>query len=78
MTEKQRTFEAGDCDVRKRTYATLVPALQKMSLQPRSMQEKATTELQNNPLPEESLSSPASVTFSREVLLRLINRLKHS
>jgi hypothetical protein len=67
MTEKPRTFEAD------------IPALQKMSLQPRSMQEKATAESLNlTTLPEESLSSPASVTFSREVLLRLINRLKHS
>ncbi len=66
MTEKQRTFEAD------------IHALQKMTLQPRSIKEKATAERQDNPLPEESLSSPASVPFSREVLLRLINRLKHS
>ena len=72
MTEKQRTFEVGNC------YATQVHPLQKMSLQRRSTKEKATVESQDNPLPEESLSSPASVPFSREVLLRLINRLKHS
>jgi hypothetical protein len=72
MTEKQRIFEAGDC------YPTQVHALQNMSLQPRLGKEKVITEPQDNPLPEESLSSQASVPFSREVLLRLINRLKHS
>jgi len=72
MTEKRRTFEVGDY------YTPQVHALQKMNLQPRSAKEKATAESQDNPLPEESLSSPASVPFSREVLLRLINRLKHS
>ena len=65
MTEKQRTFEAD------------THALQKMSLQPRLAKEKATPEPQDNLLPEENLSSPAGVPFSREVLLRLINRLKH-
>jgi len=66
MTEKQRTFEAD------------VHALQKMSLHPRSSKEKAADEPQDNLLPEENLSSPSGVPFSREVLLRLINRLKHS
>jgi hypothetical protein len=66
MTEKQRTFEAD------------VHTLQKMNLQRRSAKEKAALEPQDNPLPEETLSLPVSVPFSREVLLRLINRLKHS
>jgi hypothetical protein len=66
MTEKQRTYQSN------------VYALQNMSLQSRPAKDKAAAELVDHPLAAETKSSPPAAAFSREVLLRLINRLKGS
>lgn len=66
MTEKQRTYQSD------------VHALQKISLQARPVKEKANSQLADIPLEEENHSSPPAAAFSRELVLRLINRLKGS
>jgi hypothetical protein len=66
MTEKQRTYQS---DIR---------TLQNMSLQARPVNEKAAADSVEPPLASETISSPPVTGFSREVLLRLINRLKGS
>lgn len=64
MTDKQRTYQSN------------VHALQNMSLQSRPVKEKVAAELVDHPLAAETNPSPPAAAFSREVLLRLINRLK--
>jgi hypothetical protein len=66
MTEKQRTYQSD------------VHSLQNMSLQSRPAKEKVAAELVDHPLAAQTVSSPPVAVFSREVLLRLINRLKGS
>ncbi len=66
MTEKQRTYQSD------------VHALQKKSLQSRQAKTKAAAELADDPLEADTDPRQPVTVLSREVILRLINRLKGS